>query len=87
LEKKIQKRFLCFGYKNSKKKIKIPFRIKKSGTVNNTFWKKLSERDYCVLEKGIHNVILYVLHFLKGIFDIFPVIECSHMVQEAIPYL
>jgi len=75
---------LCFGYKNPEKKIKITFRIKKSKTENNTFRKKLSGRDYCVLEKGVQNVILYTPHFLKGIFGIFPVIGCNDMVQEAI---
>jgi len=54
---------LCFGYKNPEKKIKIPFWIKKSRTENNTFWKKLSKRDYCVPEKGVQNVILYVPPF------------------------
>jgi len=73
---------LYFGYKNAEKK--IPFRIKKSRTENNTFWKKLSERDYCVPEKRVHNVILYVPHFFKGIFGFSPMIGCSYMVQEAI---
>ena len=77
---------MCFGYKNLEKKIKISFRIKKSRIENNTFWKKLSERDYCVPEKGVWNVILYVPHFLKDIFGISPMIECNDMVQEAIAF-
>jgi len=35
---------------------------KKSGTENNTFWKNLSKSDYCVPEKEVWNVILYVPH-------------------------
>jgi len=75
---------LYSGYKNPEKKIKISFRIKKFGTENNTFQKKLSGRDYCVPEKRIQNVILYVPHFLKGIFGFSPMIGCSYIVQEAI---
>jgi len=44
--------------KIQKQKIKISFWIKKSRTENNTFQKNLSG-DYCVLEKGVQNVILY----------------------------
>ena len=76
---------MCFGYKNPEKKNKISFWIKKFGTENNSFQiKKLSGRDYCVLEKGVRNVILYVPHFLKDIFGFSPVIKCSDMVHEAI---
>jgi len=69
-----------------KKKIKISFRIKKSGTENNTFWRNLSGRDYCAPGKGVRNVILYAPHFFKGIFGFSPVIGCSDMVQEAIAF-
>jgi len=37
--------------KIQKKKIKISFQIKKSGTENNTFRKNLSEKDFCVPKK------------------------------------
>ena len=43
-----------------------------------------SERDYCVPEKGVHNVILYVPHFSKGIFVFPPLVGCSDMLREAI---
>jgi len=75
---------LCFRYKNPEKKNQNPFQIKKYGTENNTFQKNLSGRDYCVPKKGIQNVILYAIHFFKGIFGFSPVIGCSDMVQEAI---
>jgi len=49
-------------------KIKISFQIRKSRLENNTLWKSKSRRDYCVPEKGVRNVVLYVPHFLKDIF-------------------
>jgi len=78
---------LCFGYKNLEKENQNPIPDKKSGTENNAFQKKLSGRDYCVPEKEVQNVILYVLHFFKGIFGFSHVIGCSDMVQEAIACL
>jgi len=44
---------LCFGYKNTKKKIKIPFWIKKYEIENNTFQKNLFGRDYYVPKKRV----------------------------------
>ena len=78
---------MCFGYKIPEKKIKISFWIKKSETENNTLQKNLSGRNYCVLEKRVWNVILYALHFFKGIFDFSPVTGCSDMMSEAIANL
>jgi len=75
---------LYFGCKNQKQKIKISFWIKKSGIENNTFQKNLSERDYCVPENEVRNVILYVSHFFKDFFVFSPIIGCNDMVQKAI---
>ena len=75
---------MCSGYKNPEKKNKIPFRIKKFRIKNNTFQKNLFGRDYCVSEKRVQNVILYVPHFFKSIFSFSHIIGCNDMVREAI---
>jgi len=74
---------LCFGYKNPEKENQN-LRIKISRTENNTFQKKLSEIDYCVPEKGIRNVILYVPYFYKCIFGFSPMIACNDMVRNCL---
>jgi len=43
---------LCFGYKNPEKKFKIPFRIKKSRTENNTFGKIYLEEIIVFWKRG-----------------------------------
>jgi len=57
---------LCSENKKPKTKIKISFRIRKYGIENNTFQKSRSERDYCVSEKGVWNVFLYMYPFLRA---------------------
>jgi len=42
---------MSFENKNLETKIKILFRTEKSGTENNTFWKKRSGREIIVFRK------------------------------------
>jgi len=42
---------LSFGNKNPETKIKILFRIKKSGIENNIFWKKKSGKEIILFWK------------------------------------
>ena len=70
-EKVDMEEIIVFWYKNSETKTQNPLSIKISEIENNTFWTNLSGRDYCVPEKEIQNVILYILHFLR-VFLSFP---------------